>query len=210
MRKRIWAILLCLALAAGMLPTAALAGSVFPDVADDADYAWAAKLTNEMGIFTGDENGNFNPGQGITRAQCAAVVCRLLGAEADAKGMTTDAFTDVPSSHWASSYIAWAYDRGIINGYGNGKFGADDDVTREQLVVMLMRYAALKGIDTTAEKTEFKDNDKISDWAQDSAYWAKSYGLVLGRGDGAFDPVSRATRGEIAAVFMRFCENVLK
>ena len=138
MRKRIWAILLCLALAAGMLPTAALAGSVFPDVADDADYAWAAKLTNEMGIFTGDENGNFNPGQGITRAQCAAVVCRLLGAEADAKGMTTDAFTDVPSSHWASSYIAWAYDRGIINGYGNGKFGPSDTVTYEQAVKMLM------------------------------------------------------------------------
>ena len=73
MRKRILALLLCLMLTAGMLPLTAHAGSMFPDVPDNADYAWAAELTKEMGIFAGDDNGNFNPDQGITRAQCAAV-----------------------------------------------------------------------------------------------------------------------------------------
>ena len=138
MRKRIWALLLCLLLTAGMLPLTAHAGSMFPDVPDNADYAWAAELTKEMGIFAGDDNGNFNPDQGITRAQCAAVVCRLLDAEADASTMSTDAFTDVPASHWANGYVAWAYHNGIINGYGNGAFGPSDTVTYEQAIKMLM------------------------------------------------------------------------
>ena len=60
MRKRILGIFLCLMLTAGMLATTASAGSVFPDVSDDADYAWAAELTKDMGVFAGDSNGNFN------------------------------------------------------------------------------------------------------------------------------------------------------
>ena len=138
MKKRVFGIFLCLTLAIGMLATTASAGSVFPDVSDDADYAWAAELTQGMGIFTGDENGNFNPDQGITRAQCAAVVCRLLDAETDAQSMSTTVFTDVPTSHWANGYIAWAYEQGIISGYGNGKFGPSDTVTYEQAIKMLM------------------------------------------------------------------------
>ena len=89
-------------------------------------------------LVLSDENGNFNPNQGITRAQCAAVVCRLLDAEADAQSMTTTAFMDVPTSHWANGYIAWAYDHGIINGYGNGEFGPSDTVTYEQAIKMLI------------------------------------------------------------------------
>lgn len=138
MRKRILAIFLCLMLTVGALAPAVSASSAFPDVSDDADYAWAAELTQEMGVFTGDENGNFNPDQGITRAECAAVVCRLLDAEADAQDMTTSAFTDVSRSHWANGYIAWAYDQGIINGYGDGEFGPSDTVTYEQAIKMLM------------------------------------------------------------------------
>ena len=138
MRKRILGIFLCLMLTAGMLATTAFAGSVFPDVSDDADYAWAAELTKDMGVFAGDSNGNFNPNQGITRAQFAAVVCRFLGGDEDAKNMKTSVFTDVPTSHWANGYIAWAYGKGIISGYGNGKFGPSDTVTYEQAIKMLM------------------------------------------------------------------------
>ncbi len=138
MRNHVLGIFLCVMLMVGTLAGTASADFTFPDVADDADYAWAAELTQELGIFTGDNNGNFNPDQGITRAQCAAVVCRLLDAESDAQSMTTAAFTDVPASHWANGYIAWSYDQGIINGYGNGKFGPSDTVTYEQAIKMLM------------------------------------------------------------------------
>lgn len=138
MRKRILDIFLSLILTAGMFVTPAFAGSVFPDVSDSADYAWAAKLTKEMGIFAGDNKGNFNPDKGITRAECAVVVYRLLGETADAATMTTNAFTDVPKSHWANGYIAWAYSKGFISGYGNGKFGPSDMVTYEQAITMLM------------------------------------------------------------------------
>ena len=135
MRKRILGIFLSLILTAGMFVTPAFAGSVFPDVSDSADYA---KLTKEMGIFAGDNKGNFNPDKGITRAECAVVVYRLLGETADAATMTTNAFTDVPKSHWANGYIAWAYSKGFISGYGNGKFGPSDMVTYEQAITMLM------------------------------------------------------------------------
>lgn len=121
-----------------MLPTSAFAASGFPDVPDNADYAWAVELTKDMGVFTGDSSGNFNPDQDITRAQFAAVVCRFLGGEEEAKTAKASVFTDVPSSHWANRYITWAYNKGIINGYGNGKFGPSDVVTYEQAIKMLM------------------------------------------------------------------------
>lgn len=110
----------------------------FPDVPADADYAEAAITLSEMGIFKGDEAGNFNPDNPISRAEAATVICRMLGVEDEAKQIKTAVFTDVPSSHWAVGYTAKAADLGIINGYGNGKFGPSDPVTYEQMVKMLV------------------------------------------------------------------------
>lgn len=110
----------------------------FPDVPADADYAEAAITLSEMEIFKGDEAGNFNPDNPISRAEAATVICRMLGVEDEAKQIKTAVFTDVPSSHWAVGYTAKAADLGIINGYGNGKFGPSDPVTYEQMVKMLV------------------------------------------------------------------------
>ena len=111
----------------------------YPDVDVEADYAGAVELLSALDILKGDENGNFNPDNTITRAEFAAVVCRALGLEnsaASAKGATM--FKDVAADHWASGYINLAAGQGIVNGYGNGLFGPEDNVTYEQAVKMLV------------------------------------------------------------------------
>lgn len=110
----------------------------FPDIPEDSQYAEAVEVLAELGIFQGDAKGNFNPDNSITRAEATAVICRLLGVEEEAKSMTQQIFSDVPSSHWAVGNIAKAAELGIVNGYGNGCFGPSDSVTQEQIIKMLV------------------------------------------------------------------------
>lgn len=110
----------------------------FPDVPATAPYAEAVNTLHEYGIINGDNKGNFNPNSPVTRAEAAAMICRLLGMEEDAKRLSTDAFKDVPVNHWANGYIAKAAEQKIIGGYGNGKFGPNDPVTYLQLAKMLV------------------------------------------------------------------------
>ncbi|MCK9217224.1 MAG: S-layer homology domain-containing protein [Firmicutes bacterium] len=114
------------------------AGTSFPDVDDDAEYAWAVELTKNMGLFKGDENGNFNPYSGITRAEFATVVCRMMVGEFVDTHSSRIGFSDVPPTHWAFKYITWAYENGIVSGYGNDVFGPNDPVTYEQAIKMLL------------------------------------------------------------------------
>lgn len=110
----------------------------FPDVPASASYAEAVNTLHEHGIINGDNKGNFNPNSSVTRAEAAAMICRMLGMEDDAKQASTASFTDVPANHWANGYIAKAAEQGIINGYGNGKFGPSDSVTYAQMIKMLV------------------------------------------------------------------------
>ncbi len=113
--------------------------TTFPDVPANASYAEAVRTLNELGIIAGDDRGNFNPNKTITRAEAVTIICRMLGVADEAKGMAADSFSDVSNGHWASGYIAKAVELGIVSGYGNGKFGPNDNVTYAQLVAMLIR-----------------------------------------------------------------------
>lgn len=109
----------------------------FPDVGENAPYAEAAEAMKELGIMVGDEKGNFNPNKTVTRAEMAAIVCRMLG-ETD-NLITSETFLDVPPTHWSNAYISRAAELEIINGYGNGNFGPSDPVTYEQAIAMVVR-----------------------------------------------------------------------
>jgi len=122
----------------------------FPDVPVDADYAEAISELAEMGIFTGDDKGNFNPDSTITRAEFATIMVRMLGKEDRAKTVTTSSFTDVPSSHWACGYITVAVELGLVNGYGNGQYGPSDTLTSEQAVKLLVCSLGLENEATIA------------------------------------------------------------
>lgn len=136
MKKRIMSALLSLVLIASIMPAAAYAMS-FPDVPADSDYAEAIAYISETGIMVGDTQGNFNPEQIVSRAEMAALVCRMLGMAEDLPA--SEIFSDVSTDHWANAYVAKAAELGIVGGYGNGKFGPDDPVTYEQSVTMIVR-----------------------------------------------------------------------
>lgn len=143
MKLKLRHILVCI-LTLSLLLCPTLAASTFPDVDANADYAEAVQYLNAIGIMKGDNKGNFNPDSTVTRAEMATIICRMLG---ETENLTTsDRFTDVPTNHWANTYITKAAELGIVNGYGNGKFGPNDTVTYEQAVTMVIRAMELEDI----------------------------------------------------------------
>lgn len=120
-----------------MLTTVAFAAT-YTDVAEDSAYYEAVETLNKLGIVTGYEDGTYKPEAGVTRAEMAALIARIQGFGDSASAQAATDFADVPASHWASGYIANAAASGIINGYGDGNFGPEDNVLFEQAVKMVM------------------------------------------------------------------------
>ncbi|MFJ7735719.1 NlpC/P60 family protein [Lysinibacillus sp. NPDC097287] len=110
--------------------------SSFPDVKPSSKYAGAAVALNKLGIFNGDSNGKFNPGSPLTRAQLAKVLVEAFDLRLQGQA---EKFTDVPSSHWASNYVAILSSNKITTGKGDGTFGINDKVTLKHLNVFLDR-----------------------------------------------------------------------
>lgn len=113
------------------------AQATFPDVEEYSEYAEAIECVSELSIMVGDSEGNFNPNRTVTRAQMAAIVCRLLGYTEDLT--TSNKFSDVPTSYWANTYISKVAELGIVSGYNNGAFRPNNTVTYEQAVAMVIR-----------------------------------------------------------------------
>lgn len=131
--KKVLALVLACAMVFG---TVAMAGSVYPDVADDANYAEAVKTLSALEIIKGDDQGNFNPDATITRAEMAKILCTMIGSGDLAT--TATKFADVADNHWASGYIAYAQQLGYIDGYDATTFGPEDPVTYEQVLKLIM------------------------------------------------------------------------
>lgn len=109
----------------------------FPDVDSNSSYAAAIEYVSEIGVMVGDNQGNFNPNNIVSRCEMATIVCRVLNQTDNLS--KTNTFTDVPTTHWANAYIGKASQLGIVNGYGGGKFGPGDPVTYEQAITMIVR-----------------------------------------------------------------------
>ena len=116
-------------------------------------------------------------------------------------------FTDVASGTWYANAVAWAAGEDIVSGYGDGTFGPEDSITREQIASILYRYAQYKGYDVTqsGDLNTFTDGGQTSGWAETSMAWAVGSGLISGKGAGVLDPLGTATRAEVAQILMAFC-----
>lgn len=136
--KKIFSRILVAVITGVLLMCPVLAASTFPDVDENAAYAEAAGYLNEIGVMQGDTQGNFNPERNVTRAQMAAIICRMLG-ENESISADVSGFTDVPTSYWAYNNIMMATSLGIINGYNDGSFRPDNTVSYEQAVTMTVR-----------------------------------------------------------------------
>jgi len=161
------------------------------------------------GMMNGVGNNKFDP-HGITsRAMIVTILHRLEG-----EPTVTDAnpFSDVKNDIWYTDAVIWAEANGIVNGYGNGKFGPEDDITREQMAKIMYNYAEYKGyaVSARASLASFSDADKISSWATEEVQWTVAVGLINGMGDGTVAPQGDAERCQVAAIFMRFCDKYVK
>lgn len=105
----------------------------------------------------------------------------------------------------------WAAKNGIIGGYRNGMFGPEDLITREQVAVMLYRFADFLGVLPEGMDTvlNYPDAESISDYAKTGALYCQTTGIIGGRSGGVFDPKETATRAEVAAIMQRFVENAI-
>ena len=103
---------------------------------------------------------------------------------------------------WYSDAVAWAAERGIVAGYGNGLFGPSDNITREQLAVILWRYSGEPA--ATNKELRFSDADSASDYALDALRWAVENGVINGYGNGVLAPKGLATRAQVAQMLMNY------
>ena len=180
-------------------PSAAAGSGAFTDVADIAWYAEAVRFCSEQGIMGGTTNTTFSPDASMTRAMLAAVLYRMAGSPSVTAGTN---FTDATGGAWYSDAVSWASGSGILSGYGNGLFGVDDPVTREQAAAVLWRYAGSPESGTTGEA--FADGASISTWAVPAVNWAKANGILNGKTGNRFDPKAELTRGETAVLLHRY------
>ena len=180
----------------------------FTDVPADQWYFGSVKYVFEHGIMEGMSPTIFSPNSNLTRAQVVQILYNLDGKPEASKAST---FTDLVEE-WYKPAIAWAESTGVVQGYGDGTFRPGNAVTREEFARMMYNYAAYKGYDLTAkgDLSRFPDGDKVDLWAQPAMTWANGCGLINGHDDGTLEPKGTTTRGQAAAVLMRFHQNVAK
>ena len=162
-------------------------------------------------LFQGFPDGSFQPEEPMTRAMFSVVLSAMAGMEnADAEGKAV--FTDVPQDSWYSSAVNWAAEHEIVTGNGDDTFSPEESITREQLAVMLYRYAKFAGKNmmvADAGNSEFKDWETVSDWAREAMLWAvNTASLIQGVSQDSLAPQAVASRAQVAAIVQRFVENI--
>lgn len=163
-------------------------------------------------FFLGNDKGEFDGSTEMTRSTIVAVLGRIGGAVLGENAESP--FSDMPAGHWAAPYVAWGAAMGIVQGDGV-HFNGDDNVTREQLCVMLDRFVTSLGIRLPeAENDEsilekYGDLSCVNEWARDSVILMIRLGIITGKPGGLVDPQSGASRYEIAVILERFINAVI-
>ena len=183
--------------------------SRFDDVKPAHWFADAVEYVTENGIMNGTAADTFSPNAPATRAMLVTVLYRLAGSpDAD----TVHGFTDLVRGAWYEDAVAWAAENGIVDGVGSAQFAPNAHITREQLALILYRYAQHCGLDVSASEdlSDYADAQSVSPWARNAMTWAVSAGLISGRSASALAPQSGATRAEIAQLLMNFAKLLKK
>lgn len=181
-------------------PEEALWRNPYTDVAGGAWYCDAVRFVDEHGLMDGYGKSLFGPNDNLTRAQFAQI---LFNKEGGPVVNYLLRFGDITAGAWYTEAVRWAASQGIAGGYGNGLFGPDDSITREQFVVMLWRYA---GCPAAADKElYFTDADKISGYALEALRWAVACGIVNGY-EGRLDPRGLVARVQAAQMLKNYLD----
>ncbi len=176
--------------------------AAFEDLDPTAWYHLGVDVMLNEGIMKGVSEAKFAPTAEITRAELVTMLWRLEGSPATESTLT---FEDVASDSWYADAVRWAVANGITNGISETQFAPAAVITREQIAVMLARYAEYKGNDIATEHTltAFTDAAETSDWALDAMEWANETGLLQGTTDTTISPKTSGTRAQVAVILYR-------
>ena len=182
--------------------------NVFSDVKESDWFYDAVEFVSQKGLFHGTDRG-FEPSLSMTRAMMVTVLYNYVQPAA---GTYKASFTDVPEGMWYSDPIAWASSVGIVKGDGDGTFRPNDAITRQEAMVMLLRFARYQNkapavIRETA--LDFADAGSVADWASEAVAWATSEGIIHGKGNNILDPKGTATRAEFAQMIKNYLETTI-
>ncbi|MCI8477078.1 MAG: S-layer homology domain-containing protein [Oscillospiraceae bacterium] len=163
-------------------------------------YHEAVDYVLRNGLMGGYGNGLFGPNDHLSRAQFAQI---LFNKEGRPVVNYLLQYGDVAEdASWYTEAVRWATSQGIVGGYGNGMFGPNDNITREQLAVMLWRYVGSPA--AANKKLHFTDAGKASGYALEALRWAVENGIINGKGGGILDPKGLATRAQVAQILKNF------
>ena len=192
---------------ATFVETEAPVGEPFLDVNEGDWFYDAVAYAYENGLMDGVGGNRFAPNSATTRAQLVTILYRLEGQPAVSGDLP---FTDVEAGTWYTNAVGWAAQNGIVNGVGDETFAPGNDLTREQLVTILYRYAESKGYDVSAsaDLAGYPDGEEIQAYAREAMAWAVAENIIQGMEDDTLKPAGNASRAQIATILMRFCEGV--
>lgn len=176
----------------------------FSDVSASSWASDAVAFVSSRELMNGAGEGAFTPNAPMTRGMLAVVLHNLEG---NPDGSVSAAFSDVTGG-WYAEAVSWAAGRNIITGYAGGEFRPDGEITREQLAVMLYRYAGSPAV--SGSSLPFSDAASVSGYAREAIAWASANGIMSGKGGGVLDPQGGATRAEVAQMLLNFVASLSK
>ena len=181
----------------------------FIDIRTTDRFYDAVKYVFERELQNSAVEAIFVPNANLTHAMLVTIFYRY-----EAAPVVTGAasFADVANSQWYSEAIAWVNANYIVGGYGDGSFGTNDNIAREQFAAILYRHAQFKKLNTvkTTDLVGYTDAAIISAWATDAMKWASADGLINGCTETTLTPSGTTTRAEAATILMRFIEGFVK
>ena len=176
----------------------------FEDVKENDWFYEYVDFVAAKGLMIGTSDTTFGPNETLTRAQFATILFRIAGEETPE---TDVIFSDIPEGQWYSDAVLWAADKGIVLGNGDGTFGPSAHITREQMILMMFRYAVYLEMDTENDGNydSFADANRVSDYAHEAMEWAVANKIISGKAGGKeIDPQGSTTRAECATIIQRF------
>lgn len=180
--------------------------SPFTDVNENDWYYEGVRYVTERKLMNGVSEKDFAPNEGFTRAMLVTVLYRAENEPDVEEGIP---FSDIDAEAYYKDAVIWAKKSEIVTGVSEIEFAPDKNITREDIAVILLRYASFKSFaeekgETVIEK--FADYEMISDYARDAVSWAVNIGLMQGKTENTLNPKDSATRAEITLMLQRFIE----
>ena len=175
------------------------------DYTDTAGH-WAAEsidFVSAKGLMTGTAPGRFGPDETVSRGTLAVIFWRMAG-EPSVK--TESVFQDVDQEQWYAQAVAWAAEQGVMVGRSAEEFQPEDALTRQELAVLLYRWANGKADKRGDWLQQYKDGGETAPWAVEAMNWAAANAILKGRSPDLLQPQESLSRAEMAAVLQRFME----